>query len=343
MKAVTIARQGSPVAPNIELMTDWPDPVAGPGEVLVRTEASGLNHLDLWVGRGLPGLDPTFPCISGSDGCGVVESVGDGVDETWIGRRVVLNAARWKPDPLLPGVLPAHGALSMIGEHEPGTHGERFLAPLSNVVDVGETDPVEAAAFGLSHLTAWGMLVTRARLQPGQWVLITGIGGGVALAALNIAKWMGCPVIVTSRHQWKLDQAMELGADHGVLDEGADWSRTVRGLTGKRGVDVCADSIGAAVHTSCLRSLARRGTFVTCGSTSQGDAKADLTRIFWNELSILGSSMGDMESFRSVLTLLLNGSMLPVIDSIWNVDESTSAWERLESGEHFGKVILRWT
>lgn len=342
MKAVTIARQGSPVAPNIEVASDIVDPSPGRGEVLVRTEASALNHLDLWVGRGLPGLKTSFPFVGGSDGCGVVESVGEGVDASWVGHRVVLNAARWVRDPLLPGVLPADGALTMIGEHEPGTHRALFVAPVQNIVDVGETDPVEAAAFGLSHLTAWGMLVTRAGLRPGQWVLITGIGGGVALAALNIAKWMGCPVVVTSRHQWKLDRAMELGADHGVLDEGEDWSRTVRGITGKRGVDVCADSIGTAVHASCIKSLARRGTFVTCGSTTQGDAVTDLTRIFWNELSVLGSSMGDMPEFRSVLALLMQGAMVPMIDSIWDVDEATSAWERLESGEQFGKIVLRW-
>jgi len=342
MKAVTIARQGDPVAPNIELTRELPVPEAGPDEVIVRTEASALNHLDLWAGRGLPGLNPEYPKISGSDGCGIVEAVGADVDESWIGRRVVLNAARWIPEPLRPGVLPAHGALTMIGEHDSGTHRERFVAPVSNIVEIGDVDPVQAAAFGLSHLTAWGMLVNRARLQPGQWILITGIGGGVALAALCIAKWMGCRTIVTSRHQWKLDRAMELGAEFGVLDEGEDWSRTVRGFTGKRGVDVCADSVGPAIHGSCIRSLARRGTFVTCGSTTQCDAPIDLTRIFWNELSILGSSMGDMEAFRSVLALLSDGTMAPVIDSTWSVDEAAGAWERLESGEQFGKIVLDW-
>ncbi|MEE2719094.1 MAG: zinc-binding dehydrogenase [Planctomycetota bacterium] len=342
MKAVTIARQGDPVAPNIELVTDLPDPTAGPDQVVVRTEATALNHLDLWAGRGLPGLNLEYPKISGSDGCGIVEAVGDGVDDAWLGRRVVLNAARWIREPLVPGVLPAPGALTMIGEHDPGTHRERFVAPVSNIVDVGEADPAAAAAFGLSHLTAWGMLVNRAGLQPGQWVLITGIGGGVALAALNIARWMGCRTIVTSRHQWKLDRALELGAEFGVLDEGEDWSRTVRGLTGKRGVDVCADSVGPAIHNACIRSLARRGTFVTCGSTTQCDCPIDLTRIFWNELSILGSSMGDMNAFRSVLALLADGTMTPVVDSTWNVDDASSAWERLESGDHFGKIVLNW-
>jgi NADPH:quinone reductase-like Zn-dependent oxidoreductase len=186
------------------------------------------------------------------------------------------------------------------------------------------------------------MLVSKADLKPGQWVLITGIGGGVALAALNIARWLGCPTIVTSRHQWKLDRALECGADHAVLDEGEDWSRTVRSLTGKRGVDVCVDSVGQAIHRSCLQSLAREGTFVTCGSTTGGQATTDLTRIFWNQLSILGSSMGTMKEFRSVLALLQNGAITPNIDSIWNVNEADKAWERIESGEQFGKVVVRW-
>ena len=186
------------------------------------------------------------------------------------------------------------------------------------------------------------MLVTRVGLQAGQTVLVTGIGGGVALALLGICRHFGCRTIVTSRRQWKLDRALELGADDGVLDTGDDWSRTVRGLTGKRGVDVCADSVGKAVHSSCLKSLARGGTFVTCGATTGHDAVTDLARLFWNQLTLMGSTMGDMHELRQVVALFRNGSLKPVIDSVHDAAEASAAFARLESGEQFGKVIVRW-
>ena len=342
MRAAVITEQGAPVAANVELTDEWPDPHAGPGDVVVRTEATALNHLDLWVGRGLPGLDLAYPRISGSDGCGIVESVGDGVDETWIGRRVLLNAAVRQPEPVHPDIAPATPDIRMIGEHDHGTMAARFVAPASNVLDVGETDPGVAAAFGLTHLTAWRMLVTRAGLRPGMTLLITGIGGGVALAALNIGRHLGCRTIVTSRHQSKLDRAAELGATVGVLDTGTDFSRTVRGHTGRRGVDICVDSIGKAVHLPCVKSLVRGGVYVTCGCTTGPDATTDLARVFWSQLSIVGSTMGDMTEFAEVVALLRNGSIEPVIDSTFVADDVADAYERLESGEQFGKIVVRW-
>lgn len=343
MRAITITKQGSPVAENVALNESWPDPQPGPGEVLVRTEASALNHLDLWVGRGLPGLDLDYPRIGGSDGCGRVEQVGEDVDESWIGRRVVLNAAVRQPHAAHPDRAPSLDNIGMIGEHTHGTMAEQFTAPATNILDVGESDPTDAAAFALVHLTAWRMLRTRARLEPGMTVLITGIGGGVALACLNIARHLGCTAIVTSRHQWKLDRAVELGADHVVLDDGEDWSRTVRQITGKRGVDICADSVGKAIHTSCIKSLTRGGVFVTCGNTSGPDATTDLARVFWNQLSILGSTMGDIDEFRQIIALLRNNSLRPVIDTAYAPADAQQAYKRLEGGEQFGKLVIDWT
>jgi len=340
MRAVTITCRSDEVSPNIVVQDDWPTPSPAAGEVLVRTEASALNHLDLWVGRGLPGVTD-FPRISGSDGCGRVEAVGDGVDEAWIGRRVLLNAAVGHHAPHHPDLIPTDPTLHMIGETLPGTHAEYFTAPAANVLDIGNTDPTQAAAFALSFLTSWRMLMSRAQLKAGQQVLITGIGGGVALSCLAICRWLGCTTIVTSRHQWKLDRAGELGADHMVLDTNEDWSGKVRAITSKRGVDVCADSIGTSVHQACLSSLARGGTLVTCGATS-GSGATDLVRIFWNQLSILGSTMGDMGEFREVVSLHLSGHLQPVIDSVLTADEASAAWQRLESGEQFGKIVLRW-
>ena len=230
----------------------------------------------------------------------------------------------------------------MIGEHSPGTMQEFFCAPATNVVDIGDVDPIQAAAFGLTHLTAWRMLITRAKLQPGMTVLVTGISGGVALALLNIARHFECAVIVTSRHQWKLDRALAMGASSGILDDGSDWSKVVRARTGKRGVDIVADSVGKAVHGQCLKSLVRCGTFVTCGATTGGDATTDLSRLFWNQLSLLGSTMGSMSEFRSVLCFLHTGKIKPVIDSVHLSENAKIAYERLESGEQFGKIVIDW-
>jgi NADPH:quinone reductase-like Zn-dependent oxidoreductase len=342
VKAIEITQQGVPVAANVRFNPDRERPAPGQGELLVRTEASALNQLDLWVGRGLPGLDRTFPAVSGSDGVGVVESVGAGVPASWIGRRVILNAAVPIEPPVEPDTVPAPADISMIGEHTSGTMAAFFVAPLANVLEIGAVDPVDAAAFGLVHLTAWRMLVTRSGLRPGSTVLVTGIGGGVALACLNIAKMMSCRVIVTSRSQEKLDRAMELGADEGVLDEGSDFSRTVRGLTARRGVDVCADSVGKSLHLAGIKSLARGGTYVTCGCTSGPDATTDLARIFWNQLSVLGSTMGDMDEFRQVLAHFRAGRLRPVVDSVHAPEDGPSAYERLESSAQFGKIVIDW-
>jgi NADPH:quinone reductase-like Zn-dependent oxidoreductase len=342
MKAIVVQQRGNPVSPNVALVTDRPKPQPQSGEVLVRTEASALNSLDLWVGRGLPGLETQYPFSSGSDGAGRVEEVGAGVDRAWIGRRILLNAAVIQDAPAHPDRFASGEDIRMIGEHSPGTMGEFFCAPAKNVLDIGDTDPIQAAAFGLTHLTAWRMLMSRAQLRAGMTILVTGIGGGVAVALLNIAKHFGCTVIVTSRHQWKLDRARELGAAHGILDDGSDWSKTVRALTGKRGVDIVADSIGKAVHSQCIKSLVRGGVFVTCGATTGGEATTDLARMFWNQLTFMGSTMGDMDEFRAVTTFLRSGEMLPIVDSIQKPQFAKKAYERLESGEQFGKILIDW-
>jgi len=342
MKAIEVLRLGTPVAANVQFTHDRTTPTAGAGELLIRTEAAALNHLDLWVGRGLPGLNTLFPTVTGSDGAGIVHAIGAEVDSAWIGRRVLLNAALIRPEPTHPDRMASGEDIHMIGEHSAGTMAEFFVAPATNVLDIGASDPLHATAFGLTHLTAWRMLITRARLQPGQSVLITGIGGGVALAALGIAKHFGCQTIVTSRHASKLEKAKALGATHVVLDDGSDWSKSVRAASGKRGVDIVIDSIGKSVHPACIKSLARGGAFVTCGCTTGFDATTDLTRIFWNQLSILGSTMGSMQEFREVLALFLSGAIKPVIDTVIPAEHGAKAYQRLESGLQFGKVLVDW-
>ncbi|HED53711.1 MAG TPA: alcohol dehydrogenase [Phycisphaerales bacterium] len=348
MKAIVITKQGNPVAPNIEYQEAWPE-LADPGigQVRIKALASALNHMDLWVGRGVPGLELSYPRISGCDACGTVEAVGAGVDEAWIGKRVIVNAATRigiKPDLAgIPGSTLAP-EYELIGEHHQGMHAERFLVPADNLAPVpDDCSPAEAAAYGLTMLTAYSMMFTKGELRPGQSVLITGIGGGVATSALALAKHRGCPAIVTSRHQWKLDKALALGADFAILDEGQDWSRQVRKLTGKRGVDMVVDSTGKATHLNCIKSLARGGAYVTPGCTTGPDATTDLARIFWNQLRLLGSTMGSNDEFREVVALFRTGNVRPVVDQVFKPDQAAKAWQRLEAGEQFGKIVIDWS
>jgi len=340
MTAAVITRAGTDFAASVSVVDDWPEPEPGVGQVRVRTEAAALNHVDLWIGQS-PGM--SFPHITGSDGCGTVDAVGDGVDGSWVGRRVIFNAALPAADPMLPDARPSRPPeIGLIGSETPGSMAEKFVAPVANVLDVGDADPVHAAAFGLTFLTAWRMISSRARLSPDQSVLITGIGGGVALAALKIVRHIGGEVVGTSRHRWKLDRARELGVDHTILDHGQDWSGEVRALYGGRGVDLCIDSVGKVLHGKCIRSLAQGGTLTTCGATTGGNAETALGDIFWKQLSVLGSSMGSMEEFREVTALFRSGLLEPVIDRVFPFSDAPQAYARLQAGDQFGKVVIRW-
>ncbi|MEM9081990.1 MAG: zinc-binding dehydrogenase, partial [Planctomycetota bacterium] len=222
-------------------------------------------------------------------------------------------------------------------------HAEQLVAPVSNLAVVAsDGDPGEAAAIGLTALTAYSMMVTKGGLRPGQWVLITGIGGGVATAALAIARWMGCRVIVTSRHQHKLDAAKEAGAEAGILDEGQDWSKEVRAATNKRGVDMAVDSIGKPTHLNCIKSLTRGGAFVTPGNTGGPRVETDQARLFWNQLRLLGSTMGTTDELKECVALFEAGYLKPTIDQVFPWSEGRAAWERLESQEQVGKVVIDW-
>lgn len=350
MNALVITRQvpqGEKVGASVAFKTDWPEPgEPGHGQAVVKTLAGALNHLDLWVGHGVPGLNLTYPRVSGSDACGIVEKVGAGVDGSWVGKKVILNAAS-NVEPLAgPGEPPRSSLAPMyelIGEHHMGTLAAKFIAPVSNLQAIrDDQDPCEAAAYGLTFLTAYSMIRTKANLLPGQSVLVTGIGGGVALAALAIAKHLGCPVCVTSRQQWKLDKAKELGADCCVLDQGQDWSKEVRAWTKGRGVDVAVDSSGKATHIKCIKSLARGGAYVTPGCTSGPDATTDLARIFWNQLRLLGSTMGTNEEFAEVAALYRTGKLKPVVDRVFDAKDGAEAYTRLEAAEQFGKIVVKF-
>lgn len=347
MRAIIVERQGSPVAPNIRLVSDWPEPAApGPGLAVVRTLATALNQMDLWVGRGVPGLSLTYPRVSGCDACGEVLAVGDGVDKSWLSRRVIVNAAVRLPDreyPDDPGAATLAPAYELIGEHHNGMLAEKFTVPAANLVAVRpDSDPRDGAAFGLCFLTAWSMMVTKGGLRHGSLVLVTGIGGGVATSALAIARDFGCRVAVTSRSEAKIEMARKLGAAFGVVDRGQDWSKEIRGWTNKRGVDFAVDSSGKATHLNCIRSLARGGTYLTPGCTSGPDAVTDLARIFWNQLRILGSTMGSTGELREVTALFNEGRLAPVVDRVFKAEQARAAYERLEAAEQFGKIVIEW-
>jgi NADPH:quinone reductase-like Zn-dependent oxidoreductase len=287
-----------------------------------------------------------YPRVSGSDACGTVEAVGPGVPTSWVGKRVILNASfdvTPQPTPEEPPRTTLAPAYELIGEHHNGAMAEKFLAPVANLQAIGpDQDPVEGAAFGLTHLTAYSMLHGKAHLSPGQSVLVTGIGGGVAIAAMNIARHMGCPVVVTSRHQWKLDKAKQLGASHTVLDVGQDWSKDVRAWTNGRGVDVAVDSSGKATHIKCIKALARGGAYVTPGCTSGADAVTDLSRIFWNQLRIFGSTMGTQAEFGEIAALFRCGVLRSIVDQVFSAEDGAKAYARLEAGEQFGKIVVRF-
>ncbi len=316
MKAIRIHEEGGPEVLRYE---DVPDPVPGPDEVLVELRAASLNHLDVWLRRGLPSVPK--PRILGADGAGVIAGTSE---------RVVIN----------PGLSHA-GGIHVLGEHRDGTHAELVAVPRSAVHPIpDDLSFEEAAAFPLVFETAYRMLVTRARLEAGEWVLIWGIGGGVATAALAIAQALGARTIVTSSSDDKLARAHELGADATLNHASDDIVARVRELTGG-GANVVVEHVGQDTWTRSLACSAQEGRVVVCGATSGPNPPAALNRIWWRELTILGSTMGTPADFAGAFDLILSGRAKPVIDAVYPLAEAASAHERLERGEQLGKIVLR--
>jgi zinc-binding alcohol dehydrogenase/oxidoreductase len=326
VKAVRIHEDGGPEVLRYE---DVPDPVAGPGEVLVEVRAASLNRLDIWVRRGLPSVPK--PRILGADGAGLVAALGDGVDGLEVGQRVVIN----------PGL--EHGdTIGVIGEHTEGTHAELVVVPATNVHPLPEALGFEeAAAFPLVFETAYRMLVTKARLEDGEWVLIWGIGGGVATACLGVAKALGARALVTSSSDQKLARARELGADAAVNHATGDVAAAVKEATDGRGVDVVAEHVGQATWQASLAALRPAGRLVVCGATSGPNPPAALHRIWWKQLTIFGSTMGTRSDFEGAYELVASGRARPVIDTVLPLEATREAHERLEAGRQFGKIVLR--
>jgi NADPH:quinone reductase-like Zn-dependent oxidoreductase len=344
MRALTISEHG-----DLSQLTlhEIPEPtLASPHDVQVRLAAAALNRLDLWVLGGIPGVRITPPWVVGSDGAGVVEAVGSAVTRVRPGDHVVLN----------PGVVdractceycrdgdqPLCLTYGVLGEHHPGTLAECIVVPEANVARIPSSIPwEEAAAFPLATLTAWRMVVSRARVQAGDDVLIWGIGGGVALAALQICKRLGARVWVTSGSDDKLARAQALGADHLINHRASDAGKQVRLATNKRGMDVVIDSVGEATWTQSLVALGKRGRLVTCGGTSGPMVQTDVRRMFWNQWTLMGSTMGNDAEFEAIVTHFRDGALRPPVDTVYSLDQGRDAYARLQSGAQFGKVVVR--
>jgi NADPH:quinone reductase-like Zn-dependent oxidoreductase len=343
VRGLTISSHGG--LDRIELRDDLPAPsLSSNAQVRVRIVAAALNHLDLFVIGGLPNVRITPPWIIGSDAMGVVDQVAADVTGLEVGDTVLINpgVSDRTCSYCLAGEQPLCPRFGVLGEHLPGTMAEYVVVPAANVRRVAaESDPAAAAAFTLSTLTAWRMLVSRARLLAGEHVLIWGIGGGVALACLQIAKLFGAFVTVTSGSDAKLARAIAMGADEAINHRNVDVGTEMRSRTMKRGVDVVVDSVGEATWSQSLGALGRRGRLVTCGATSGPLVTTDVRRLFWNQWSILGSTMGNDAEFDAVVEHFRAGRLCPPIDRVYPLADGRDAFERMAGAEQFGKLVVR--
>ncbi len=318
-------------SPGAYVWAEVPDPEPGPGDVRVRVVASALNHMDLWLTRGLP--KPTLPHVPGCDAAGVVDALGPGVAGVEVGSEVVVNPAvscrRCRA--CLAGDSPLCRRFQILGEQRWGGHGAYVVVPAENVSPKpAELAWTDAAAFGLTTLTAWRML-RRGRLRPGATVLVVGVGGGVASAALVLAKRLGARVVATSRSAEKRARALELGADAVIDDADERWD--VR-------ADIVIEPVGPATWSKSVRSLVPGGRLVVCGGTSGQTAELNLPRLFFQQHEVIGSTMGSYEEWAEVVDLVHAG--LPVVvHEVLPLEDYPSALERLDAGDQLGKIVLQ--
>jgi NADPH:quinone reductase-like Zn-dependent oxidoreductase len=339
MRAAIFHETGGPEVVRIEQVAR-PEP--GPGEVLVRVRAAAMNHLDLWVRRGLP-IETTMPHVGGSDVAGVIESVGAGVDEARAGQRVVVNPTLWcgACRECLRGNEAFCERLRLLGEHTDGGFAEYVAVRNAQAHAIPESLSFEAAAaLPVSYQTAWRALITRARLRPGEDVLVLGASGGTAIAAVQVALLAGARVFAVTKGAANVRALTQLGA-HVVYDrEHEDFSAAVYRDTEKRGVDVVVENVGEATWKGSVRALARGGRLVTYGATTGHRAETDLRVLFWKQLELIGTTMASRAEFAALLGVVARGALLPVVDSVLPLERAREAHERLEAGGQLGKVVL---
>ena len=340
MRAVLVREHGGFDALSQETIDA---PTAGPGEVVVGVKACGINHLDLWVRRGVPGAKFPLPLILGSDAAGIVHEVGAGVDHISAGDEVIVapGVSCGQCPACIGGRDHQCRGYGILGEHKNGGCAEFIKVPAVNIVKKpANLSFAEAAAVGIPFLTAWHMLVDRARVRPGENVLIQGAGSGVSIAAMQIAKLYGARVIVTSRTDDKLKRAEALGADVLLNSSTQDVAKEIANLTDRQGVEVVIEHVGQATWKTSVRSLAWHGRLVTCGATTGAEVPLNLRHLFFKAQSFLGSTMGSKGEFIEVLDHVARGSLKPVVDRALPLADIAEAHRALEAGEIFGKVVL---
>ncbi len=341
MKALAFNEFGGPEKLKLQ---EVPDPKIGPDEVLLRVRACALNHLDLFVREGIPALKTPLPFWSGCDIAGDVAEVGSAVEDVKVGERVAVNPSLTcgRCEFCQQGEDSMCVRYGILGEHEPGGFAEAVKVRAGNILKLPDHVAYEdAAAFILVNLTAWRMLVTQAAVRPGEDVLILGVGGGVSSTAVQIAKLCGARVWVTSSSDAKLERARALGADECINYTKHDWAKVVFEKTARRGVDVVVENVGASTWKQSLRSLKKGGRLVTCGATTGPIGETDIRIVFWNQLRIIGSTMGNRKEFDSVMTQLFRGRLKAIIDEVVPLKDGAAAQRKLAEGKQFGKIVLR--
>jgi len=340
MRAVAIHEHGGPEQLRLG---ELPDPAVGPGQIRLRVRASALNHLDIWVRKGWPGLRLSYPHILGADIAGEVESVGPGVVGVQAGDRALLAPGEscGTCEQCLAGRDNLCGRYKILGEQRAGGYAELVTVPAANLLPYPEgLDFPQAAALPLTFQTAWQMLVEKARVRPGETVLVLAAGSGVGVAAVQIAKLFGAEVIATASTRAKLDKAAELGADYLINHADESIVKRVRELTGKRGVDVVLEHVGQATWEQSILACARGGRIVTCGATTGHEALTDLRHVFFRQISIFGSTMGSKAVLHEVIRHVRAGRLRPVVDRVLPLSEAAAAHRLLEQRAQFGKIVL---
>jgi NADPH:quinone reductase-like Zn-dependent oxidoreductase len=341
MKAVVFSQHGGPEVLRYE---DAPDPRPGPGEVLIEVKATSINHIDIFLRRGMPGIKVPMPKIVGSDAAGIVRELGTGVSGLTAGQRVTINPgiSCGRCEFCAAGFGSQCVSYEMVGEQRDGAYAQFISVPAHIVLPIPDSISFEdAAAAPLVFLTAWSMMVVKGNIRPGEDVLILGAGAGVGTAAIQIAKLMGCRVFATASTDDKLERARALGADFLINYSKDEFDKKIRDLTNKRGVDVVVDYVGADTWVRSLRSARRGGRILTCGATTGFAPQTDLRQIFFRQVQVLGSTMGSPREFLDVMRCLFRGQLKPVIDRVLPLNEAATGHQLIERRAVFGKIVLR--
>src|SRR5438876_3813083 len=341
MKAIVFEQHGGP---EVLLYKDVPDPQPGRGEVLIEVKATSINHIDIFLRRGLLGVKIGMPKIVGSDAAGIIRELGSDVVGLSVGQRVTINpgVSCGRCEFCTAGFGSQCVSYRMVGENTDGAYAELIAVPAHIVLPIPDSCSFEeAAAAPLVFLTAWSMLVGRGNIRPGEDVLILGAGAGVGTAAIQIAKMTGCRVFAAASTDEKLERARKLGADFLINYKTEEFDKKIRELTSKRGVDVVVDYIGADTWVRSLRSALRGGRVLTCGATTGFAPQTDLRQIFFRQVQVIGSTMGSHRDFLDVMKCVLRGQLRPVIDRVLPLREARRGHELIEARAVFGKIVIK--